>query len=153
MRAYSVVLDGEICCLEPDGRSNFHRLMFGRDWPFFYAFDVLSFEGRDVRSLPLLARKRLLRSIMPKVESRLRYLDAVTARGTGLYRVACERDLEGIVAKWSGGTYQADRRSTSWLKIKNPEYSQMVDRHELFARRRPRHAPRAVAIPLSFELA
>jgi bifunctional non-homologous end joining protein LigD len=132
VRCYSVVLDGEICCLDSDGRSNFHRLMFRRDWPYFYAFDVLSVEGRGVRAMPLLARKRLLRSIMPRVESRLLYLDAVKARGTDLYRAACERDLEGIVAKWARGVYQADGRGTSWLKIKNPEYSQMDGRRELF---------------------
>jgi ATP-dependent DNA ligase len=31
--------------------------------------------------------------------------------------VACERDLEGIVAKWAQGTYQSNGRGTSWLKI------------------------------------
>jgi hypothetical protein len=41
-------------------------------------------------------------------------------------------DLEGIVAKWSKGTYQCDGRGTSWLKVKNPEYSQIEGRHELF---------------------
>jgi ATP-dependent DNA ligase len=72
---------------------------------------------------------------MPRVESRLRYLDAVKERGTDLYRVACERDLEGIVGKWVRGVYQADGRGTSWLKIKNPEYSQMDARRELFEQR------------------
>jgi bifunctional non-homologous end joining protein LigD len=139
VREYSLVLDGEICCLEPDGRSNFQRLMFRRDWPFFYAFDVLSVGGRDVRGLSLLARKRLLRSVMPKVESRLRYLDAVKERGTDLYRVACARDLEGIVAKWTPGVYQADGRGTSWLKINNPEYSQIVGRRDLLEQRRAPH--------------
>jgi bifunctional non-homologous end joining protein LigD len=149
VRCYSAVLDGEICCLEPDGRSNFQRLMFRRDWPFFYAFDLLSLEGRDVRSLALLARKRLLRSVMPTVESRLRYLDAVKRRGTDLYRVACEHDLEGIVAKWTRGTYQSDNRSTSWLKLKNREYSQIRDRHELFDSRRPRQSRHRLPV-LSF---
>jgi bifunctional non-homologous end joining protein LigD len=153
VRASSIVLDGEVCCLEPDGRSNFRRLMFREDSPYFYAFDVLSLNGLDIRSLSLLARKRLLRSVMPNVESRLRYLDGVEECGTDLYRLACERDWEGIVAKWERGTYQTDMSRTSWLKIKNPEYSQMVDRHELFARRRPPRAPCAVAMPLSFELA
>jgi ATP-dependent DNA ligase len=46
------VLDGEICCLEPDGRTHFNKLLFRRDWPFFYAFDVLSIEGDDVRRAP-----------------------------------------------------------------------------------------------------
>jgi ATP-dependent DNA ligase len=49
--------------------------------------------------------------------------------------MACERDLEGILAKWSQGTYRIDGRATSWLKIKNPDYTQMRDRHELFATR------------------
>jgi ATP-dependent DNA ligase len=45
---------------------------------------------------------------------------------------------EGIVAKWARGTYQGDGRGTSWLKIKNPEYSQMAGRRELFEARRDR---------------
>ena len=47
----------------------------------------------------------------------------------------CERDLEGIVAKWTRGTYRIDGRATSWLKCKNPEYSRGIGRHELFHRR------------------
>jgi bifunctional non-homologous end joining protein LigD len=132
VRADSAVLDGEICCLEPDGHSHFHKLLFRREWPYFYAFDVLSVNGEDVRALPLLERKRRLRRIMPRIESRLLYLDHFVERGRALYRVACDRDLEGIVAKWIHGTYQTNVRGTSWLKIKNPEYSQMVDRRELF---------------------
>ena len=37
---------------------------------------------------------------------------------------ACELDLEGIVAKWKDGKYVADNRRSSWVKIKNREYSQ-----------------------------
>jgi ATP-dependent DNA ligase len=70
-----------------------------------------------------------------RVESRLIYLDHIEQRGCDLFRVACERDLEGVVAKWGCGTYRTDGRATSWLKIKNPEYSQMRDRHELFSSR------------------
>ena len=103
-----------------------------REWPYFLAFDVLSIDGEDLRALPLVERKRRLARIMPRIESRLMFLDAIRARGTRLYELACERDLEGIVAKWARGTYQCDGRGTSWLKIKNPEYSQMEGRHELF---------------------
>jgi len=49
--------------------------------------------------------------------------------------VACERDLEGIVAKWAQGTYRTDARATSWLKVRHAAYSQMRDRHELFESR------------------
>jgi len=100
--------------LEPDGRSHFRKLLFRREWE--YAFDVLSVNGTDLRALPLLARKRRLRGIMPKFESRLLYLDHLPERGHDLYRAACERDLEGIVAKWAHGTYQTDGRGTSWLR-------------------------------------
>jgi ATP-dependent DNA ligase len=48
----------------------------------------------------------------------------------------CARDCEGIVAKWARGRYETDGCSTSWLKIKNPDYSQMVDRREMFETRR-----------------
>jgi ATP-dependent DNA ligase len=51
VKAYSAVLDGEICCLQSDGRPNFHSLMFRRVWPWFYAFDVLSVNGQDLRGL------------------------------------------------------------------------------------------------------
>jgi hypothetical protein len=46
LRYASAVLDGQVCCLEPDGRTNFYRLMFRRDRPFFYAFDVLAIARR-----------------------------------------------------------------------------------------------------------
>jgi bifunctional non-homologous end joining protein LigD len=132
VRCQSAVLDGEICCLEPDGRSHFYKLLFRRDWPYFYAFDVLFLNGRDLRGLSLLERKRILRAIMPNVESRVLYLDHVAERGRDLFRVACGRDLEGIVGKYANGTYQTSGRATSWLKIKHAGYSQMEGRHELF---------------------
>ena len=83
---------------------------------------------------------------MSRIESRLLLLDAIPARGERLFELACERDLEGIVAKWALGSYQCNGRGTSWLKIKNPAYSQMEGRHELFAAKRPewhRRGPKA----------
>ena len=126
---------GEICCLEPDGRTHFKNLLFRREWPFFYSFDVLRIDGEDLTSLPLLERKRRLLRIMPTIDCRLLYLEHIEKRVCDLFRVACGRDLEGIVAKWADGTCRTDGRVTSWLKIKNREYSQMRDRHELFASR------------------
>ena len=132
VRCSDAVLDGEICCLRPDGRSDFKSLLFRRDWPYFYVFDLLALNGRDLRSLPLLERKRRLFAIMPRVESRALYLDHIHGRGVDLFRAACQRDLEGVIGKWADGTYQATGRGTSWLKIKNPVYSQMAGRRELF---------------------
>ena len=152
VRALSCVIDGEICCLEPDGRTNFNKLLFRREWPHFYAFDVLSIDGDDLTGLPLLDRKRRLLHIMPFIESRLMYLDHIEERGRDLYRVACERGIEGIVAKWAHGTYRTDGRATSWVKVKYAEYSQMRDRHELFASGLAPHRTARRAIPLNLSL-
>jgi bifunctional non-homologous end joining protein LigD len=149
VRGDSAVLDGEIVCMGPDGRPDFNRLMFRREWPVFFAFDVLSINGADIRALPLAERKRRLAVVMPRVECRLLSVLSVPERGRDLFRLACDNDLEGIVAKWSGGTYQADGQGTSWFKIKNPTYSQAVGRRELFEQRRegqPRR--RHVAAPV-----
>jgi hypothetical protein len=100
--------------------------------------DVLCINGKDLRDLPLHERKRRLARTMPWVESRLMLLEPIERRGRRLFELACERDLEGIVAKWKQGSYQSDGHGTSWLKIKNPHYSQAEGRHELFEpRRRP----------------
>jgi len=72
---------------------------------------------------------------MPRIESRLRFIEHIEARGVDLFRVACGRDLEGVVGKWAPGSYRADSRASSWVKIKNPTYSQMEGRAELFDRR------------------
>ena len=149
------MLDGEITCLAPDGSSRFYSLLFGREWPYFVAFDVLSINGKDLRALPLHERKRRLARIMPWVESRLMLLEPIERRGCQFFELACERDLEGIVAKWANGSYQTDGQGTSRLKIKNPHYSQAEGRHELFesrhrsplaSRRRGRSGPPALAL-------
>jgi bifunctional non-homologous end joining protein LigD len=88
---------------------------------------VLRIDSTDVAGLPLLKRKRRLVRLMPTIETRLLYLDHIEERGCDLFRVACERDLEGIVGKFAQGTYRTDGRVTSWTKIKNPQYRQMRD--------------------------
>ena len=56
-----------------------------------------------------------------------------------LFRVVCERDLEGIVAKHAQSPYRDLPRS--WLKVINADCSQLRDRHELFERRVLRAGP------------
>jgi len=78
--------------------------MFRRSNPFFYAFDLLWLNGEDLRSLPLIDRKRRLRNLIGRREgSRLLYLDHIEARGAALFEKTFEFDFEGIVAKVEGG--------------------------------------------------
>jgi hypothetical protein len=74
-------IDGEIVCLDARGRSNFKSLLFRRDRPFLYAFDLLEVDGEDLRELPLIERKRRLRQLIPSVPTRLLYIDHVSATG------------------------------------------------------------------------
>jgi ATP-dependent DNA ligase len=69
----------------------------------------------------------------------LLYVDHLRERGAALFRAARERDLEGVVAKWRRDCYETDGVSTAWLKIKNPNYSQMAGWRDVFGTRRDRH--------------
>jgi bifunctional non-homologous end joining protein LigD len=77
----------------------FRELLFYRALPSFVAFDLLALKGRDVRRLPLLERKRLLRRVIPKRRDTVLYYDHVAGRGRQLFAIVCANDLEGIVAK------------------------------------------------------
>jgi len=134
--ARRVILDGEIVCLDRNGCPVFNELFYRRGDPYFYAFDLLYHDGEDLRSLPLLERKRRLQDLIPASPSRLLYVSHIAERGNDLYREVCRRDLEGIVAKWQHGPY-AWGDVTSWVKIKNPTYSQIIGRFEHLQRKPP----------------
>lgn len=135
LKVRSAILDGEIVCLDADGRSQFNDLLFRRGEPFFYAFDLLWADGEDLRYLPLHERKFRLKEIVKPHTSRLLYLDHVEERGEDFFELACEHDLEGIIAKHKCSPYQMPNGETSWVKIRNPRYSQIMGRDELFEKR------------------
>lgn len=136
LRVRSAILDGEIVCLDKHGKSQFNSLMFRRGPARFYAFDLIELNGRDLRSLPLLKRKQFLRRLIPHQNPSLLYVDHVQGKGEELFRLACREDLEGIVAKWKHSLYDPQGVS-SWVKIKNPAYTQWAGRDELFERKKP----------------
>ena len=134
----SAVLDGEIVCLERRGRPRFNDLLFHRGDPCFFCFDLLFVNGQDMRLAQLSDRKQELRKLLARlpVDSRLRYADHIEALGTKLFERVCALDLEGIVAKQKFAPYTAERAISTWYKIRNPRYSQMVGREKLFERER-----------------
>ena len=134
VRVQDAILDGEIVHLDANGKPQFMSLLRRRSPQHFVGFDVLWLNGKDVRGLPLLERKRILRSAVPVSSASLLYADHFEGSGRELYRAVCEMDLEGIVAKRKNGLYTPDE--TTWVKIRNPMYSQMEGRRELFEKRR-----------------
>ena len=129
------VLDGEIVSLDDSGRPVFTSLLHRRGVASFHAFDVLWLDGEDLRDRPLTMRKRVLRYLLRRPSPLVRYVDHVAGCGEGLFDLVRGHDMEGIVAKWKDGPYRTGTPS-SWVKIKNRDYSQARDRHELFATRR-----------------
>jgi len=129
----SLLLDGEVVGLDEEGRPSFPLLQQRaqltrrpdveraavRQPLTYYAFDLLAFEGRDLRGLPLAERKALLEKLLPPAGP-LRFADHVEEQGEQLYKAVRERGLEGLIAKRADSPYRAGR-SPAWLKIRADE--------------------------------
>jgi len=125
-----LLLDGELVALDEQGRPSFQRLQqraqlrraldirhAAVDCPVtFYAFDLLAFEGFDLRVLPLATRKRLLQRVAP-LAGVIRYLDHFEDDGIVLYQQVQKLGLEGIVAKRGDSPYKSGR-SPVWIKVR-----------------------------------
>ncbi|MFL5534326.1 MAG: DNA ligase D, partial [Gemmatimonadales bacterium] len=125
-----VLLDGELVALDEQGRPNFQRLQQRAqlrraldirhavvDCPVtFYAFDLLAFDGFDLRGLPLSTRKGLLQRVAP-LAGVIRYLDHFEDDGIVLYQQVQKLGLEGIVAKRGDSPYKSGRSSV-WIKVR-----------------------------------
>lgn len=133
-----VVLDGEVVVCDESGRPNFQRLqnrgMLRRSIDIrraaaelpatFYVFDLLGFDDFDLRTLPLVERKRLLRQLIPE-KSVLQYADHIAERGEDFFRAAEALGVEGMVAKKADSKYRVGR-STDWIKVRASKHDDFV---------------------------
>src|SRR6266581_1263439 len=113
------VIDGEICSLDRHGKPQFKNLLFHRgNPPCFFAFDLLTYNGKDLRTEPLLDRKQELRRLLAKVSPPfpLRYADHVDGSGTALFQRVCELDLEACSKASSSATKEAPSQARSAKK-------------------------------------
>jgi len=115
------VLDGEVVVLDREGRSDFGALQryaeTGTGELVYMVFDCLRLDGRDLTGLPLLQRREALKPLVRGM-GHVGFSEAVERDGTGFFRAARKRGLEGIMAKDGASPYLPGRRSRSWLKIK-----------------------------------
>ena len=82
----------------------------------FFAFDLLALEQHDLRSLPLLARKRYLAELLPSVGP-IRMSEHIAVQGEAMFAQVERMGLEGVVAKRANSVYESGRRSDNWIKI------------------------------------
>lgn len=121
------VLDGEIVALDENGVSQFQLLQNNKSEEniYFYVFDILYLDGKDLRGLPLIERKSILKGLL-KGHSHVRFLDHVEDKGKAFF-LACQKEgLEGIIGKKKKSLYTAGQRSKEWVKIKTEKRQEVV---------------------------
>jgi bifunctional non-homologous end joining protein LigD len=133
-----IVLDGEVVAMDEKGRPSFQRLQqrgqlsrapdvrraAEKVSTTFFAFDLLGLEGLDLRPIPLIKRKELLRRVLPEGEA-IKYLDHFEGQGEALFQHAVKLGLEGIVAKRAECPYRGGR-SPHWRKIRADQSDDFV---------------------------
>ena len=125
LKLKSGTLDGEIVVLDHSGRPSFQALQNLADDSelrkrlFYFVFDVINFEGRDLRQLPLDDRKYVLESLAKPAVPRIRIVRAQRSSPDAVVAKVEEQNLEGLIAKKRLSRYEAGQRSGSWLKYKN----------------------------------
>ena len=134
----NVIVDGEVVVHDAAGLPSFSRLQKrGRlqrrsdilrasvELPaHMYVFDLLTLGEFDLRGLPLVARKDVLREALPTVGP-LRFSDHIPEAGEAMYEHAQKMRLEGIVAKKADSVYRSIR-SKEWFKIRTVETGDFV---------------------------
>ncbi len=130
------VLDGEVVAFGPDGTSDFQRLQprmqaGSREEAeseavgvFYYLFDCMYLHGHDVTGCSLRGRKGLLRRALDWSDP-LRLTPHRNGSGMELYREACRKGWEGVIAKRAASTYVSGR-SGDWLKFKCVHRQELV---------------------------
>jgi bifunctional non-homologous end joining protein LigD len=119
-----MILDGEIVAFDAAGKPSFNALQNRAPQSVFYCFDLLHFEGIDLRKAPYEDRRRYLAQCL--LPSPLVQLVHAEADGIALREAALASGMEGVVGKRKASPYEAGRRSQSWLKVKAANSAEFV---------------------------
>jgi bifunctional non-homologous end joining protein LigD len=125
----TAVLDGELVLPDEDGAPDFEGLRTSvRETQehelVFFAFDLLYRDGKDLRPLPLIERKRRLVRLVGRTEISCLHLVETFDDGEALLRAAERHALEGIVSKRRDAPYRSgDCRD--WVKLKTAAWREV----------------------------
>ena len=121
IKAKSFTIDGEAVVLGPDGLSRFDELRRreAAHSAILYAFDLIEYDGRDLRDHPFLDRKAALARLLRDTEAGILVNEHVAEDGPTVFARACRLGAEGIVSKQVDGTYRSGPCSV-WIKVRNP---------------------------------
>lgn len=128
----SAVLDGEAAALLPNGVTSFQALQRAFEGGAatnitYFAFDLLSLDGADLRALPLEERKARLRQLLGRSPAAkvIHFSDHVLGNGAEFLTQACQMGLEGIVSKRRDARYRTGR-NMDWQKAKCGKRQELV---------------------------
>ena len=122
------VIDGELVAIGNDGASHFQLLQNAlrhKAKLLYCAFDLMFADGKDLRALPLLERKKRLKAILPR-HKLIAFSNHRKREGTKFFAEAERRHLEGIMAKRADSPYSSGRRTADWLKVKTAKRQEVV---------------------------
>jgi bifunctional non-homologous end joining protein LigD len=83
----------------------------------YHAFDLLHLDGYDLRNVPFMDRKQLLKQVLADTPEPLVYVEYLEAEGDRVLQHACKIGLEGVVAKRRNSIYRSGR-TDDWIKLK-----------------------------------
>lgn len=132
-----VILDAEVVCIDPkNGKDDFElvmqrfstedelkiRLMMSRLPVTCIVFDILLYDGCDLRNKTLIERKELLSKILCD-NAQYKKVQSIEADGSRMFNAVTSLKMEGCVAKLKEATYNKyGKRSDEWLKLIDWKY-------------------------------
>ncbi len=117
LRLPDVVLDGEVVALDDEGRPRFQLLQQGQRREKLFVFDIIWLDGRDLRQLTYLERRKLLETALRRSPNAIAISERLDHSGKQALAHAAAAGFEGIIAKKNTSCYEG-RRSREWLKLK-----------------------------------
>ena len=119
LAARRFVLDGEVVALNENGAPDFQEL---QNWKttrrpiVYYVFDILHLDGRDLISVTLAERRRVLEKLGKSFREPLMLSEQFRVDVDSFVSGIKARGLEGVVAKRADSVYESGKRSGAWQK-------------------------------------
>ena len=117
VKAKELVVDGEVVVLDEKGAPRFQLLQQGSGKEVLFVFDILWLDGQDLRRLPYVERRKVLKKVFAKPPAGIAVAQTLSMTGEEALKHASSGGWEGVIAKRNTSVYEA-RRSKEWLKIK-----------------------------------
>lgn len=125
-----MILDGEAVILDRKGKSSFQLLQnykrTGKGNLVYYIFDILYFDGHDLRDLPLIRRKEILKTVLQGSPSNIKISEFIEEKGKDFFEIARQNGIEGIIGKDKNSPYRSGERTIEWRKLKVVKRQEVV---------------------------